>query len=228
MNKFIREAEENFDNFLGDAAGEYIGGEEMYVGDYMDDDYYNGGEGGLGDIDSADRTITVNISNSDTANQLTAFVFGAYANNTQPVGITVTVPESSHDQVRQELLSNPFLIKGFKYIVTNVAQFSNTITIRRTTSMGISHDAPLQPNSYRSAQNQITTQIDAPSYVLAVDGRCELRVPQNASESTTWIFSVQTKGNIGQLLKGQAVLDVARTQAPTGLPQIDIKLKRRK
>jgi len=86
----------------------------------------------------------------------------------------------------------------------------------------------LQPNSYRSAQNQIATQIDAPQYILPVDGRTTMLVPMNASESVTFIFNIKTRGNIGELLKGKAVLDMAKSDAPTGLPQIDIRTGRRK
>jgi len=231
-NKFESEAEEflNFDGSFGTNPDKMLGANDYYVGPY---DMAGGGRGhdsyandNLGSIDESDRTLTVNISNDGTSTNPveTARVFGAFTNvaGTQPTGVTVTILETSHEQVRAESQVNPFLILGLKYIVTNVAQFSNNCTVFSQTSAGMTLNKTFQPFSWRSAQNQIATQIDAPSYAFAVDGRTEWRVPINADEDVTFIFSLKTRGDITNILRGRGVVDMAKGVAPTGLPQMDI------
>lgn len=229
MNRFEREAEEflNFSGSFGANPDNMIGGSDYYVG-YGHDGYEGGKDANpnLGTIDEADRTMTVTISNDGSSlNPLeTARVFGAFTNtaNTQPTGVTVSILETSHEQVRAESQVNPFLVLGLKYIVTNVAQFSNNLNVFTQTSTGMSLNKTFQPFAYRSAQNQIATQIDAPAYAFGVDGRTELQVPINANEDITLILQLKTRGDITNILRGRGVVDIASGKAPTGLPQMDI------
>ena len=215
----------NFDGSLGANANKMIGANDYYVGGNGMSSY-DGDAHGLGTIDEADRTLTVTVVNDGTSGNPSevARLFGTYTNPTdaQPTGVTITVAESSMAQVRAELSANPMLILGFKYVVTNVAQFSNNIEIFAQQSTGMTVSKSLQPLSWRSAQNFISTQIDAPALAFPIDGKTELRIPVNANETITLILSLKTRGDITNILRGKPVVDIATAKAPTGLPQLDL------
>lgn len=237
MNEFETHAE-RFLNFEGSSFGadpnsliggqDYYGGGSNYGSTYPAHQMYQGEEANnnLGTIDEADRTLTITISNDGSSGnpRELARVFGSFTNAglVQPQGVIVEAVETNHQQVATEASINPFLIVGLKYLVTNVAQFSNNITIFSQTSTGTTLQKTLQPLTYRSAMNQVATQIDAPAYSFAVDGRTEFQVPINANEELTFIFQLKTRGDITNILRGKGVVNIAQGKAPTGIPQFDI------
>jgi hypothetical protein len=79
-----------------------------------------------------------------------------------------------------------------------------------------------QPLNYRSAQNQLTTQIDAPSFELLLQASTYIQFTINASETVTFIFTIVEKANFSNTLRNSPVVAVSNRPAPTGLPQIDM------
>lgn len=218
----------NFSGSFGTDPYKNIGGADAYGGN-MGYPYSNasGDNNSLGSLDDADRTLTVTITNDGTSGNPseTAIVFGSYTNPTltQPTGCSVVIQESSHEQVRAEVGTNPMFVLGLKYIVTNVAQFSNIITIFTETSRGMFMGKKFRALSWRSSLNQIPTQIDAPTYGFTVDGRTRLEVPINANEQVDLILFIKTAGDITNVLRGKGVLDMAKDKAPTGFLPADLE-----
>jgi len=210
----------NFDGTLATNPDNMIGGDNYYKGAMNPAPYHHsmaGANNGLGTVPESDRTLTCRIENTSGGLE-EARVFGAYTNpnNTQPAGVTVQFQETSHDQVRAESASNPLLIVGLKYIVTNTVQFQNNISLFRQTSTGGTAVETFQPFSFRSAQNFQAQQIDAPGYAFYVDGKTEWRVPINDGEVLTFIFFISTRGDLTRILEGRPVVDTAKAPAPTG------------
>ena len=88
------------------------------------------------------------------------------------------------------MLQNPFRIKGLKYSVTTAGQFSNTLSIFDESSTGGLSKRVWQPLNYRSAQNQLTTQIDAPDFELLVSAKTYIEVSLAPSEVITFTFTI--------------------------------------
>jgi hypothetical protein len=196
----------NFHNFSGDEFMGYspISGEEL---------------------DPNDRTLTITVTNASTSTTRSARIFGAVKDltgATQHADITVTVAESSHLQVKTELLQNPFRIHGMKYSVTTANQFSNTVAIFEESSTGGLSKRVWQPLNYRSAQNNLTTQIDAPDFELLVNAKSYIDVDILKNESVTFTLTISEKAEMKNILKGRGVKTMSHRQAPTGLPQIDM------
>lgn len=211
LKRLQRESEAQFHNFSGDEFMGYspISGEEL---------------------DPNDRTLTVTVTNANTASAKTARIFGSTKDLTDAnldADITITVAESSHLVVKTELLQNPFRIHGFKYSVTTASQFANTLAIYEESSTGGLNKRVWQPLNYRSAQNQLTTQIDAPDFELLVNAKTYLEVSLAASETITFTFTISEKAELKNVLKGRGVKTASGRQAPTGLPQIDMVARRR-
>ncbi|MFA6501295.1 MAG: hypothetical protein WCT85_00750 [Parachlamydiales bacterium] len=175
-------------------------------------------------LDPNDRTLTITVANSNTGTTATATIFGSTKDLTDaslPAGVTVTVAESSHLQVKTELLTNPFRIQGMKYTVTTVGQFSKPLFLYEESSTGGLIRRIWQPLNYRSAMNQLTTQIDAPTFELLVSGKTYIQFVLLASESVTFTFSLSEKSEMKNVLQGESVIERSPVSAPTGVATYD-------
>jgi hypothetical protein len=176
-------------------------------------------------LDPNDRTWTFTVVNSTTIAK-TATLFGAVrdlTDATQPAGITVTVAESTHLQVKTETLTQPVRILGLKMTVAvSATQFANVISLFDQKSTGALEKRLFQPLNYRSAQNQLTTQIDAPSFELLVTPTVYLQLTINASETVTFMFTIVEKAQLHNVLRNAPVVAVSNRPAPTGLVQVDM------
>lgn len=175
-------------------------------------------------LDPNDRTWTITVTNSSSAASTTAYVFGAVKDLTDTLntGCTVTVAEASHLIVKTEILGQPVRILGLKMTVVSATQFSNVITLHDTKSTGADNVRLFQPLNYRSAQNQLSTQIDAPSFELLVTPTTWLTFTLNKAEIVTFIFTIVQKTLIHNTLRNSPVVATSNRPAPTGLPQIDM------
>lgn len=197
-----------------------------FIGYDPDKHYMNAVGGGAEVLDPNDRTLTITVVNASASAITGVVIFGSVNDLTDAnlnANITITVSESSHLKLKTELLQNPIRILGLKYSVTTTAQFSNTWTLTEEMSTGGLISRIFQPLNYRSAQNNISTQIDAPSFELLVTANTYFSLTIAGSETVTFTFTLVEKGVAKNILRGGAVRSVARTQAPTGLPQIDMK-----
>jgi hypothetical protein len=177
-------------------------------------------------LDPNDRTWTVVVTNGSSTVGVTAIIFGANYDLTDTLntaaGVTVTVSESSHLQLKHELMSQPVRILGLKMTVTSATQFSNVLSLYDRKSTGAEEKRLFQPLNYRSAQNQITTQIDAPSFELLLTASTRVEFTINKSEVVTFTFTIVQKAQIHNVLRNAPVAANSNTPAPTGLPQIDM------
>jgi len=177
-------------------------------------------------LDPNDRTWTITATNSSSAASATATIFGAVKDLTDTLntaaGVTVTVSESTHLQLKTEVLGQPVRILGMKMTVTSATQFSNVLSLYDQKLTGAEEKRLFQPLNYRSAQNQITTQIDAPAFELLVTPTMYIQFTLNASEVVTFTFTIVEKAMFGNTLRNSPVVAVSNTPAPTGLPQIDM------
>lgn len=177
-------------------------------------------------LDPNDRTWTVKVTNGSSANSATAIIFGAAKDLTDvantAAGVTVTVAESSHLQLKTELLGQPVRILGMKMTVVSATQFSNVLSLYDLKSTGAEEKRLWQPLNYRSAQNQLTTQIDAPSFELLLNPSTYIQFTINAAEIVTFTFTIVQKAVFGNTLRNSPVVAQSNTPAPTGLVQIDM------
>ena len=211
ISRMQSEAENSFNSFDGYNPNQH---------------YMNAVGGGAEVLDPNDRTLTVEVVNASASAIADVMIFGAVEDLTDANkngSITISVSESSHLKVKTELLQNPFRILGLKYTVTTTAQFSNSLTLTEETSTGGLISRKFQPLNYRSAQNNVSTQIDAPSFELLVTANTYIKLTLAASETVTFTFTLVEKGVAKNILRGGATRSVSRTQAPTGLPQIDMR-----
>jgi hypothetical protein len=165
----------------------------------------------LGD---GERNYTVVITNTNTSGSaINAIVFGAdiYSGATQPnAGVTVVIQESSHAQVRAQSQRSPFWINGLRYITTTASQMTSQVpTISYNNAQGRTESYPFIPLRYRTAYNQIATQIDAPNFQMLVDGSTFWTVPVIANEQVTFIFQIGGMWDASKAVEGKSPFEVA-------------------
>ena len=219
IQRLRAEAEANYRNFDGIEYGS---------GNRYNNAVGRGNGMGMGAevLDPNDRTWTVSVVNAATTAVTGVTLFGSAVDLTdanKDADITINVAESSHLQLKTELLTTPVRILGLKYTVTTAAQFSNALTLVDKTSNGALSQRIWQPLNYRSAQNQLTTQIDAPTFELLLSATSYITFSMAASETVTFTFTIVEKGMQKNLLRGAPAVAASTQMAPTGLPQIDLK-----
>ncbi|MFY9308566.1 MAG: hypothetical protein WAQ28_05875 [Bacteroidia bacterium] len=239
IRKYEKEAEDRYDdydddNYDDDNFDTGLEGQDSYdedsyeeieyVGEddsYDDDSYDSYAQNSIGKINPNDRTLTITITNTSGADA-EAIIFGGNENAAQPAGVTVVVQESSHNEVREESKANPFKIQGMKMSVSDPLQFDNVWTILRRSGAGARNSHPYQPRNATSPQNTDPKLIDDASFEMDVTGQDSIRFLQKAGIKTTLTFTIKARVDMGNVLAGQNVAEVATAPRPTGLPQIDL------
>lgn len=211
IEKYNLEAQ-NFDNANGDIYSSYVG-QGNYVGQYANGEP-SANANGYGKLDDGERLYTVVVTNTNTSGAaVAAIVFGGdlYSGSTQPnAGVTVTVSESSHSQVRAESQRSPFWVNGLRYLTTTASQMQTQVpTWYVSESSGAINQRPFRPLSYRTAYNQITTQIDAPTFKILINGSTYLSLPVIANETVTIMFQIGGRWDASQAVKGDSPFLVA-------------------
>ena len=192
------------------------------MGAYDEDSYYDSyTSSSIGRIDPNDRTLTVTVVSAAVGVE-EAIVFGGNENAAQAAGVTVSVAESSHAEVREESKSNPFKIVGMKMRVSDSAQFDNVLRLTKRTATGQSNSSVYQPRNATSPQNFDPQLIDDHSFEMDVTGQDSLRFNIAAGATVVFTFTIKARANMGNLLKGNNVAELARAPRTTGLPQIDL------
>ena len=195
---------------------EYAGGFEG-----MDPGYDNYHASTLGRINPADRTYTVRVQSTASRSQ-EVIVFGGYENADQPAGVTVSVGESSHAELRAESKSQPFLINGMKMFVSDPEQIGQVLKIHHRRSTGAYAGWTYQPADAVSPQNHNPKMIDDGNFEMEVTGHDSLRFQILPGASVTFVFTVRVRASMGNLLQGRNVAEVSHSPRITGLPQIDM------
>ncbi len=244
LMRYQEEAEEQFDDYDGglmthdgyddefeeyEEEGDFDDDgyvDESYGDEFEDEDYDDyRASGRTKRIDPNDRTLTIVVQNtSDQAHK--AFLFGANRELPQNDGVTVTVEESSHKEVREESKANPFKIRGVKYSVSSPLQFDNVLKIINRTASGSNTTQVWQPRNASSPQNFNGLLVDSEDFEFFATGQNSIEFTIDAKTKCVFTFTVRARTNMGNLLEGNNVAELSKVPRTTGLPQIDL-LRRR-
>ncbi len=206
----------NEDSYDDDYEEEY-----EYVEAYDDDVYDNYQATSIGKIDPNDRTLTFVVENTSGADA-EAILFGGNEDAAQVAGVSVSVEESSHKEVREESKSNPFKIAGMKMSVSDPLQFDNVMKVTRRTATGSQTVRVYQPRNATSPQNFTQGLIDDANFEMDVTGQDSLRFIIKNGVTAVLTLTIKARANMGNLLKGQNVAELSSSPRTTGLPQIDL------
>lgn len=214
--------EDAYDDYDEDEY-EYVDVEDDDYDDYDDEDemYDDYKSTSIGKIDPNDRTLTVVVRN--TSDEIAeAVIFGGNESAPQIQGVEVRVEESSHQEVREESKSHPFLISGMKMSVSDPLQFDNVLRLAKRTATGKRDATVFQPRNSTSPQNFTSNLIDS-NLEFHVTGQTSIRFNVNPNTTVVFTFTVKARANLGNLLDGKNVAELSSTPRTTGLPQLDFR-----
>jgi hypothetical protein len=211
QNYFGTLADEN--HYLGSDA--YLG-EDMFVGENMQTGVM---ASQLPRIADKAQTLTFVIANTSTSAAGTATLFGGsvFPVLTQPAGITVSVTESSHDQVRQESTASPFFIQGFRYFVNtgSTSQFSNVWTFKNRSIGGVISNSTLSPLNYLTANQNQSAVIEALQYSFPITGNDYIEISINAETTVSIVMWIKSQVRTDNFLANRPAVDVNRGSSVT-------------
>lgn len=227
----VRKSEERFNNYNGGYHAKRYGKSpysNMNAGPFSQIYSFsgNGGFGGQNVLNPADRTLFVTVANSNTTTS-SVTLFNSFVDSSDSSlasGVTITIAGSTHVQTKEEIKSNPFLVFGMKYNVTTAAQLNNTWTLRWRNATGADYNNIWIPRSRVSAQNESSTDIDAPDFVYPLDGHSEISFDLAASETVNITFFLRDKVELQNVLQGADVRKTTSLPPPTGHVLADIEL----
>lgn len=206
---------------------EYLPAMEDDYDQYDDDAYDEYKSSSIGKIDPNDRTLTLVVKNTSGADA-EAILFGGNEGAASPAGVSITVEESSHKEVREESKANPFKIGGMKMSVSDPLQFDNVLKITRRTATGSNTVRVYQARNATSPQNFTQQLIDDAAFEMDVTGQDSLRFFVKDGATVVFTFTIKARANMGNLLKGNNVAELSKAPRTTGLPQLDLLQQKKK
>lgn len=213
-------------------TGNFGGGEVAYIGQgkkagsfdpnpqytrvgNMDTDYENI----LPQVNSADATLTIVVSNSSTTLTQAVKLFQAFENAINgvtnfgnPAGISVVCQESSYGRLMEETKSAPKFVDGVRIAFTTAGQVSQRLSLVQRTSQGAETRFPLQPTRYANPKYFNGLVVDVPNMQYAISGDSSIEFNILPNETVTFTFSIRTQVDMTMALKGVPVVKIADSQ----------------
>lgn len=171
----------------------------------------------LPEISSNDRFLTMEITNNSGTETKTANIFGAFrhigeSNLGNDPDITINITESSYRTVINESQSNPFVVSQLRMKVNDAGQINRGMRINEETPSGKVITTPIQIANRINPTYENQNIVDLNGIQWQIDGRTWIEYEMLPGQSVTLIFTIQTRGNIANILTGKPVLEAATSK----------------
>lgn len=184
--------------------------------------YTGDANAGVGTMSSTNSKITYKIINASNVDG-TFIMFGndefyvpnGYANNSGcSTGVSVTVSQSSAQQVAADSAKGPMNIAGFKVSTSDLTNFSHEMFLRTKSSTGRSVEDPIDFNEYRNPVNQQDKLLVAMDFNITITGMHALKGTITAGTNMTFYFILAARVNIGAVLNNQPAVSINTANFP--------------
>lgn len=159
-------------------------------------------------LDPNTRIITYYVKNKSDKPQK-VILFGSI--KPPPINISIEVAESSHEMLKLQLLNEIYFIRGMKMSVSSVSQFNNPFNLCVKDSTGCLVSRIFKPLNYRSAQNNIPTQIDVPDFAFIAKNNSYIEFEIKPKEKIAFSFIIWMKAifnDVENLVSGKNLIYV--------------------
>lgn len=166
-------------------------------------------------LNNSDRTLTVQLALIDTTVVGACRIFGANidldetyntANN-----MTVTIPESSHKQVKSSTLGSPFRIKGLIYEVSLLAQLAKPFVVVDRSVAGATQQMTWQPSNFTDPRNFNSLMIKTSQFQTVINANMAIEIVFVATATATMILTINEVIELSQALSGKTPIKAAST-----------------
>jgi hypothetical protein len=164
-------------------------------------------------LDLNDRTLTVEIAPISSTVAGRARIFGSNAGLDETYNtannMSVTVPESSHNFVKNSILGNPFRIKGILYTVSNLLQLAKPFYIIKQTIAGATSQKTWQPSKYTAPTNYNSLQIKTSEFQAVIDADTRIEIDFLAGYTASMVLSISDMLDMAQALSNRTPIKSA-------------------
>lgn len=178
------------------------------------------------------KTITVIIEAGDLApagfGTYVLFgndIYGSTQNAGSTSGITITVAESSHAQVKRETSNNPFVIEKLLWSTTNNNNLEYNVVYGTREATGYVETNQFQPLNYTEPNQNYSARrnIRIPDFdSLTIDGNHAITGSIKGNSTIIMIFNLKAKINRANLLDGDKVLETAQPSPPNNIQKVEL------
>jgi hypothetical protein len=183
-------------------------------------------------IESLNKTITVIITAGDLApvgsGTFVLFgndIYGSTQNAGSTSGITITVAESSHSQVKRETSNNPYFIERMLWSTSDNDNLDYNVIYGTREGTGYVETNQFQPLNYTEPNQYYTrgrnirvNDFDG----LVIDGIHAITGTIKGSSTITMIFNLKAKINRTNILNGQNVVDLSAPSKPNRIQKVEL------
>jgi len=168
------------------------------------------GEPQVEKLNPRNKTLSITVFNSTTV-EATARLFGAIGNatavNNLAAGILVTPSNATHAELIDTIRSDPFRVRGLKYITkNNVSQLSNAWLIVDEDAFGHKKEDTYIPISHASTKDFNSKFIEDHEFAMSVRKTTYVTFALEGSEEVTIILNISEKLERAAELSGRATL----------------------
>jgi hypothetical protein len=183
-------------------------------------------------IGSLNKTITVIITAGDLApvgsGTFVIFgndIYGSAQNAGSASGISISVLESSHSQVKRETSNNPYFIERMLWSTSDNDNLEYNVVYGTREATGYVETNQFQPLNYTEpmqfyarGRNIRVNDFDG----LVIDGNHAITGTIKGSSTITMIFNLKAKIDRTNLLNGQNVVDLATPSKPNRIQKVEL------
>lgn len=180
-------------------------------------------------LQQLNRTLTVLITNATNANATYVVfgnnVYGDAASAGSDTGVTVTIAESSHAQVKRETANSPAQLVMAKYKTSNADNLSNIINYYVKDATGKTTSIPATPLNYQEPENNQSLLVRIPDFDgMDIYGASYLTGTIKAGTTITLILSIGTKVDLVNAASDDSVIVTTSKPAPTGALPLQLQV----
>jgi hypothetical protein len=180
-------------------------------------------------LQQLNRTFTVLITNATNANATYVVfgnnIYGDAASAGSDTGVTVTISESSHAQVKRETANSPAQLVMAKYKTSDADNLSNTISYIEKDSTGKFQSIPVTPLNYQEPENNQSLLVRIPDFEgMDIYGGSYLTGTIKTGTTITLILSVGTKVDLRNAASDDSVIVTTSKPAPNGQAPLQLQV----
>lgn len=141
-------------------------------------------------FDKDDRTLTIKVVNKSFKPIKDVVLFGSLYDLIglkQNNNIKITILESTHLTIKEELLLSPIHLLGLEYLTTSYRQLENEIKLMD----GEIVYSLFEPLYWRSAQDMVENHIDVPQFELLVTANTYMKFDIQGRETVKFTFGIK-------------------------------------
>ena len=166
-------------------------------------------------LDNSDRTLTIELAPIVSTVVGAVRIFGANIDVDETYNtsnnMVVTIPESSHKQVKNSTFGSPFRIKGLIYEVSTLSQLAKPFVVVNKSIAGAQNQKTWQPSNFTDPRNFNPKMIKTSAFQDVIDANKAIEIDFVVGATATMILTINDMLDLSQALSGKTPLKASNS-----------------